>query len=72
MHSFVQMNIYDILGRQIRTLVNRNDEPGFKSVIWDSKNRYGESVSSGIYIYQIVAKSENGVYISTKKLVLLQ
>ena len=44
------MKIYDILGREVATLVNEKQKPGYYEVEWDaSKN------SSGIYFYRITA-----------------
>ena len=66
--SHVSLVLYDILGRQVRTLVNRNQDIGKKSVIWDSKNEFGKPVSAGVYLYQIRA----GEFVQTKKMVLLK
>jgi hypothetical protein len=49
----VSITIFDILGHKIRTLVNENQQPGFKSVIWDGRNDAGNMVSSGIYLYRL-------------------
>jgi len=43
--AYVNITIYDLLGRQIITLVNQTQGPGYKSIIWDANN-----VSSGIYL----------------------
>ena len=67
-NSLVNITIYDLLGREIRTLVSTTQDAGFKSVIWDATNDYGKPVSAGIYLYKIQA----GEYISTKKMVLLK
>jgi hypothetical protein len=67
-NSYVNVTVYDMLGREIRTLVNITQEAGFKSVIWDATNDFGKPVSAGVYLYQIQA----GEYISTKKMVLLK
>jgi hypothetical protein len=64
----VNIIIYDMLGREVKTLVNQTQDAGFKSVIWDATNDYGKPVSAGVYLYQIQA----GEYISTKKMVLLK
>jgi len=64
----VNIIIYDMLGRQVKTLINQTQEAGYKSVIWNATNDYGKPVSAGIYLYQIQA----GEYISTKKMVLLK
>ena len=64
----VNITIYDMLGRQVKTLINQNQDAGYRSVIWNATNNYGEPVSAGIYLYQIQA----GEYMQTKKMVLLK
>jgi hypothetical protein len=66
--GLVTITIYDMLGRQVKTLINQTQDAGYRSVIWDATNDYGKPVSAGIYLYQIQA----GEYISTKKMVLLK
>jgi len=66
--DLVNITIYNMLGRQVKTLVNQTHDPGYKSIIWAATNNYGKPVSAGIYLYQIQA----GEYISTKKMVLLK
>jgi hypothetical protein len=66
--THVNITVYDMLGRKVRTILNQQQNPGYKSLIWDATNDYGKSVSAGIYLYQIQA----GEYISTKKMVLLK
>ena len=67
-HSYVNVTVYDMLGREIRTLVNTTQDAGFKSVIWDATNNYGKPVSTGVYLYKIQA----GDFVQTKKMVLLK
>ena len=67
-NSLVNIIIYDMLGREVKTLIDQNQDAGYKSVIWNATNDYGKPVSAGIYLYQIQA----GEYISTKKMVLLK
>jgi len=66
--GFVSLNIYDILGRKVRTLVSEHVSSGYKSVFWDGKNDLEKHVASGIYFYQI----EVGDFSETKKFVLLK
>jgi hypothetical protein len=66
--SLVNITIYDLLGREIRTLVNTTQDAGFKSVLWNATNDYGKPVSAGVYLYQIQA----GEFVQTKKMVLLK
>jgi len=66
--ALVNINIYDMLGRQVKTLINHTQGAGYRSLIWDATNDYGKPVSAGIYLYQIHA----GEYMQTKKMVLLK
>jgi len=67
-NSLVNVTIYDMLGRQVKTLINQTQDAGYRSVIWDATNNFGKPVSAGIYLYQIQA----GEYMQTKKMVLLK
>ena len=67
-NSLVNITIYDMLGRQVKTLMDQTQDAGYRSVIWDATNDYGKPVSAGIYLYQIQA----GEYMQTKKMVLLK
>jgi len=59
--SFVTLKIFDILGREITTLVNESRSPGAYTAEWN-----GKDFASGIYFYRI----EAGDYKETRKLVL--
>jgi len=61
--TFVQLKVYDIMGREVKTLVNANQKPGEYEVEFNVRD-----FSSGIYFYQI----KSGEYISTKKMILLK
>jgi len=56
-NQMIMIRIFDVRGRLIRTLVNEDQNAGFKSVVWDGKNENGEKVSSGVYFYQMHASS---------------
>ena len=66
--ALVNITIYDLLGRQVKTLVNQVQNAGFNSIQWNATNDYGEPVSAGIYLYQIQA----GTFYQTRKMVLLR
>ena len=66
--ALVTITIYDLMGRVVRTLVNKEQYAGFKSISWNATNDYGKPVSAGVYLYQIHA----GEYMQTKKMVLLK
>jgi hypothetical protein len=61
--THVTLEVFDILGRKVVTLVNGVQTAGFKSVIFDAGN-----LASGIYIYRILAGGHN----EAKKLVVLK
>ena len=67
-HSNVNIIIYDMLGREVKTLINQTQDAGFKSIQWDGTNDYGKQVSAGVYLYRIQA----GEYMQTKKMVFLK
>ena len=66
--AFVSINIYDMLGNEVKNLVSTNQSPGFKSIQWNSTNNQGEPVSAGVYLYSI----EAGNFRQTKKMILLK
>ena len=66
--SFVSLKIYDILGREVKTLINSEQNAGVYNVRWNGDNIYGNKVSSGIYLYKI----EAGDFSLTKKMLLLK
>ena len=67
-NSFVKITIFDLLGRNVTTLVAETQKAGFKSVIWNATNNHGKPVSAGVYLYQINA----GEFMQTKKMLLLK
>jgi hypothetical protein len=66
--SMVTIKIYNILGQEVRTLVDKLQSAGTYEIIWDGKNNLGNPVSSGIYIYQMHTKD----FVHSKRMVLLR
>jgi hypothetical protein len=64
----VSLKIYDILGREIKTLVNEFQNAGYKSVLWDGRNNNGAEVSSGVYFCKIIA----GDFVDVKKMAVIK
>ena len=64
----VNITIYDMMGRIVKTLVNGTQTAGYKSIQWNATNSFGKPVSAGVYLYQIRA----GEFIQTKKMVVLK
>jgi hypothetical protein len=53
----VQINVYDLTGRLVQTLVPQQDQSGYKQVLWDGTNRQGGRVKAGIYLYRFTSKT---------------
>ncbi|MBL7014718.1 MAG: T9SS type A sorting domain-containing protein [Candidatus Marinimicrobia bacterium] len=66
--AHVEIMIYDIMGREVRHLVNQTQDAGFKSVVWDATNNLGEPVSAGMYLYRISTVN----FSKTMKMVVLK
>jgi len=66
--GFVNITIYDLMGRKVKTLVNSSQIAGYKSIQWNATNITGQPVTAGLYLYTIQA----GDYTQTKKMVLLK
>ena len=64
----VILTVYDIMGRQVIQLINETQSAGFKSIQWNSKDNFGQSVSAGVYIYHIQA----GSFTQNMKMILLK
>ncbi len=66
--SDVKITIYDILGKEIITIVDEFQYYGYKKIIWDGKNRNGKIVSPGVYFY----RAHLGDLVETKKMIMLK
>lgn len=63
----VSLIIYDILGNEVRTLVNEQKEPGYYEVDFSTTGGVSQ-LASGVYIYRL----QTGSYVSTKKMMVLK
>jgi len=64
--SSVRLEIFDIMGRRVRTLVDGVGTAGAASATWDGDDTAGRSLSSGTYL----ARLEVGGYVLTRTMVL--
>lgn len=67
-NSFVTIKIYDNLGREVATLINEERAAGSHIVYWNGKDNFGQTVSSGIYLYKLTA----GNFTETRKMNFLK
>ena len=64
----VKLAVFNIRGELIAWVVDSHQQPGYYEMQWDGRNKAGQAVSSGIYLYRIQA----GSYIKTQKMVLMK
>ena len=68
----ITLRVYDMLGREVSSLVNGVQSAGIHTVVWDGTFDTGEAASSGIYFYRMEAApldGSNGI-VKTKKMML--
>jgi len=66
--GFVNITIYDMMGRKVKTLVNSLQTGGYKSVKWNAMDNQGHLVPAGAYLYKI----EFSHFVVTRKMILLK
>ena len=66
--ALVNITIYDMMGRVVKTLINDQQTTGYRSLQWNATNDNGAPVSAGLYLYTI----EAGQFRQTNKMVLLK
>ena len=62
----VQLDIYNVNGQLVRSLVNETRTPGSYTLSWDGKDNLGRSVSSGVYLVRL----ESSGFVYSEKMVL--
>ena len=66
--GMVEITVYDVSGRLVRTLVNQFVPAGVREVVWDGRSDSGVRVASGLYFCRL----RTGDVVETKKMVLLR
>ena len=69
-NSLVELNIYDMSGSKVKTIINSQIEKGKHSFAWNGDNSLEELVSSGVYFYRL--SINNGEKITSKRFMLLK
>lgn len=64
----VQIKVFNVLGQEIKTLLDSEYQPGVHKIRWDGKDRRGNLTAAGVYLYRIKA----GDFTSVKKMLLLR
>lgn len=66
--SQVGLRIYSLLGEEIRTLVNTVQSAGERLAVWDGRDRFGQLVASGVYVYRLQAGDD----VASRKMILIK
>ncbi len=66
--AHVSLQVYNVTGQLVKTLVDNVQEPGTYTVSWDARGENGAEASTGVYFYRMVA----GHYVATKKMVIIK
>ncbi|HXX63775.1 MAG TPA: S8 family serine peptidase, partial [Bacteroidota bacterium] len=67
-HGMVSLKVFDILGREVATLVNQQQNAGSYRITWTGRNMLNQPVTSGVYFYRL----ESGSFTKTNKMILLK
>jgi hypothetical protein len=72
----IRLEIFDMLGRLVRTLVNQRQLAGRYAVIWDGRDEYGKIAASGVFIYRLragsPASSSGRGFVQSRKMLLIR
>jgi hypothetical protein len=66
--SKVSLTIYNVLGQQVKTLVDEHMRAGYQTISWDGTDNTGRTVASGVYFYKLRAND----FSATKKMLMLK
>ncbi|MCX6174132.1 MAG: T9SS type A sorting domain-containing protein [Ignavibacteriales bacterium] len=66
--SNVKLKIFDMLGREVKTIVDQTENEGNHFVFWDGRNNSGSLITSGVYIYTLITNEKK----QAKKLILMK
>ena len=66
--SRVVISIYNVLGQEVKTIINREQEYGYHSITWDGIDNRGKQMSSGVYF----ARMNSNSFSQTKKMLLVK
>jgi len=69
----VTVAVYDVLGSLVKELFNGRADAGHHAVVWNAANRSGAAAASGLYLYRVTARTDDGRSFSeTKRMMLLK
>lgn len=66
--GMTRLKIFDAIGREVQTLIDEDLTQGVYSEVWNGKNSFNQTVSSGVYFYRL----QSGNFVQTKKMILMR
>ncbi len=63
--SRVKITVFNLMGQEVRTLIDQDNSTGYFEVVWDGKDNSGRRLSSGVYLYRMEARD----FVQTKRMV---
>ncbi len=66
--THTSIDVYDITGKRIKTLIDQVQSPGQHVIVWDGTDHNGQTVASGVYLYRLHA----GSFVETRTMVFLK
>ncbi len=66
--SHVTIRVYDLVGAEVRTLLDETRKAGYQKITWDAKDTTGRPVPSGVYLYKMQA----GDFVAVRKSVIIR
>lgn len=70
--SKVKVVVYDLMGRQVKTLFNNDLRPGYQLIVWNGTNQMNKPVSSGVYFVVMEGKGATKSFRDVKKMMVLK
>ncbi len=66
----VMIDIYNIRGKKVKTLINKRQRPGYYKISWDGKGNNNKEISSGVYFYRMSAG--NAAFVKIRRMVVVK
>ena len=70
--SQVRLEVFDVVGQRVRTLVGEQLPSGMHQAVWDGRGENGALVSSGVYFYRLQALHEGGEFSQVRRMLLIK
>jgi len=70
--SNIKVSVFNLIGEEVKVLQSGSSKAGYHKINWDATDNNGKKLSSGIYLYRIIATAQGKEYRDSKKMILLK